>query len=286
MSGELDFPILFREALRNALQEDLGHGDITSVLTVPGETKATARIIAKEDIVLAGAPVVKEIFSLIDPDVAVSILVSDGSFVRKGETIAELSGGARSLLAGERTALNVLQRISGVATLTRAYVDRVKGLPVRIVDTRKTTPGMRFLEKYGVAMGGGVNHRFGLYDGILIKDNHVKIAGGVRNALERAKKAHHLLKMEVEVRNLGELAEALEAGADVIMLDNMSVAQMKEAVRVTRGNRAGVILDASGNVGIGNVREIAETGVDLISVGALTHSVRAVDISMKIVDVL
>ena len=199
---------------------------------------------------------------------------------KKGEVIAEISGNARSLLAGERISLNILQRISGIATMTRAYVEKVSGLPVKIADTRKTTPGMRFMEKYGVKIGGGVNHRFGLYDGILIKDNHIKIAGGVGKAVGLTKNARHLLKIEVEVKNFDELREALNAGADVIMLDNMSVDEMKEAVTIAKGR---AVIEASGNVNLENIRGIAETGTDIISIGALTHSARAVDISMKII---
>jgi nicotinate-nucleotide pyrophosphorylase (carboxylating) len=199
------------------------------------------------------------------------------------DILATLSGGARSLLAGERTALNILQRISGIATLTKAYVERVRDLPVKITDTRKTTPGLRLLEKCAERTGGGANHRFGLYDGILIKDNHIQMAGGVAEAVRRAKAGHHLLKLEVEVRNLAEVEDALRAGADVIMLDNMTVPEMAEAVRVIRRTREGVLVEASGNVNLDTVRGIGETGVDIISVGALTHSARAVDISMKMV---
>jgi len=260
--------------------EDIGHGDITSLLTVPEDSEAKARITAKEDFVLAGMPFVKEVFDAIDTSVAVRVSVQEGAAVKKGEVIAEISGNARSLLAGERISLNILQRISGIATMTRAYVEKVSGLPVKIADTRKTTPGMRFMEKYGVKIGGGVNHRFGLYDGILIKDNHIKIAGGVGKAVGLTKNARHLLKIEVEVKNFDELREALNAGADVIMLDNMSVDEMKEAVTIAKGR---AVIEASGNVNLENIRGIAETGTDIISIGALTHSARAVDISMKII---
>lgn len=260
--------------------EDLGHGDITSLLTVPEDHVSGANIIAKEQFLLAGMPFVREIFKTVDEGVELNVLVQEGSEVGKGDIIAEVSGKTRSLLAGERIVLNTLQRISGIASITKSYTDKVKGLPVRITDTRKTVPGMRFMEKYGVKTGGGRNHRFGLYDGILIKDNHIKIAGGVRKAVEAARMGHHLLKIEVEVKNFVELGEALDSGADIIMLDNMSVKDMTEAVRVVNGR---ALLEASGNVNLDNVREIAETGVDIISVGALTHSARAVDISMKII---
>jgi len=276
----MDDSLLLKETIRIAIYEDIGHGDITSLLIVPEYKKAKASIIAKEDIILAGVPFIKEVFNAIDPGVEIQIFFDEGSRVKKGDIIAKISGSARSLLAGERISLNILQRISGIATMTNQYVKKVNGLPVKIADTRKTIPGMRLMEKYGVRIGGGVNHRFGLYDGILIKDNHIKVAGGVKRAIELAKKGHHLLKIEVEVKNLDELKEALDAGADVIMLDNMSITDMKKAVKIAKGK---AILEASGNVNLENIRSIAETGVDIISIGALTHSARAVDTSMKIV---
>lgn len=272
-----------KDFIKAALSEDLGHGDITSSLII-GVEKASANIIAKEAFILAGMPYVRDVFDAIGGDTRIDIFFADGAHVRKGDIIARLSGSAKSLLAGERVALNILQRLSGIATATGAFVEKVKGLPVKIVDTRKTTPGMRLLEKYAVTVGGGANHRFGLYDGILIKDNHIKIAGGVKRAVDLVKRAHHLLKIEVEVKDIIELKEALDAGADVIMLDNMSVEDMQRAVKIARSLNNKVLLEASGNVNIRNVRGIAETGVDIISVGALTHSARAVDISMKISD--
>jgi nicotinate-nucleotide pyrophosphorylase (carboxylating) len=275
---------LIASILELALREDLGHCDITSHLTIPPELKAKARIIAKEPLVVGGMIFVREVFSLVGGEVSVHELFDEGATVAAGSVIAEISGRARSLLAGERTALNILQRVSGVSTVTREYVERVAGLAVKIVDTRKTAPGMRMMEKYGVYLGGGANHRFGLSDGVLIKDNHIKLAGGIGAAVSRAKATYHLLKIEVEVSSLDGVREAIDAGADVIMLDNMSVPAMREAVAFARGIDPRVLLEASGNVSLGNVRQIAETGVDLISVGALTHSARAVDISMKIVD--
>ncbi|MBF0505647.1 MAG: carboxylating nicotinate-nucleotide diphosphorylase [Nitrospirae bacterium] len=274
------FSGLIAETIRLALTEDLGHGDITSSLIVQEDRDARTIIRAKEDLVLAGMPFVREVFSIIDSCVEVNAFLAEGADVSKGGEIAEVKGNARGLLAGERTALNILQRVSGIATLTRAYQRLVSDLPVKIVDTRKTTPGMRFMEKYGVRIGGGSNHRYGLYDGILIKDNHIRIARGVKEAVGMAKKGHHLLKIEVEVSSFDELREALDAGADVVMLDNMSVEDMAQAVKITKGR---ALLEASGNVNITNVRTIAETGVDLISVGALTHSAKAADISMKII---
>lgn len=266
--------------MRLALLEDLGHGDITSLLIVAEGKAAKAVVRAKEDLVLAGMPFVKEVFSLVDPCIEIKSFFDEGDEITKGAVIAEVEGNARALLAGERTALNLLQRVSGIATLTRSYKKLVSDLRVKIVDTRKTSPGMRFFEKYGVRAGGGDNHRYGLYDGVLIKDNHIRIAGGVKEAVRLAKKTHHLLKIEVEVGNFDELQDALDAGADVIMLDNMTSSDMIQAVKITNGR---ALLEASGNINIENIRAMAETGVDLISIGALTHSARAVDISMKIV---
>lgn len=280
MDRELNYSFLVQEIIRLALAEDIGQGDITSLLTVPADKAATALIKAKEDLILAGMPFVKEVFRAVDPAIRIKVLHNEGEKLTEGTVIAELSGNARSLLAGERLALNILQRISGIATLTRAYVEKAAGLPVRIVDTRKTTPGMRVMEKYGVTIGGGANHRFGLFDGILIKDNHITAAGGVREAITLARKAHHLMKIEVEVKNFDELNEALDAGADIIMLDNMSPADMMKAAGIVNGR---ALLEASGGVTLDTLRTIAETGIDLISIGALTHSARAMDISMKIV---
>ncbi|NOZ24518.1 MAG: carboxylating nicotinate-nucleotide diphosphorylase [Nitrospirae bacterium] len=273
-----------RSFLVAALNEDIAHGDITTELTVPEEHVSEAAVIAKDDFVLAGLPFVREVFALVDARIGFVEAVSDGSPVLKGSVIATLKGSTRGLLAGERLALNILQRLSGIATLTSRFVELVSGTGACIVDTRKTTPNMRYLEKYAVRMGGGNNHRFGLYDGILIKDNHIKAAGGIRRAIERTRgKVHHLMKIEVEVSTIEELAEAIQAGADIIMLDNMPVEVMREAVATARTYSPTPLLEASGGVSIDNVREIALTGVDLISVGALTHSAPSVDISMKIV---
>jgi nicotinate-nucleotide pyrophosphorylase (carboxylating) len=272
-----------KEVVRSALEEDLGHGDITSSLII-GDEKANAHIIAKEAFILAGMPFLAEVFDSVGGVVKIDLLFADGAHVKKGDILARLSGLAKSLLAGERVALNILQHLSGIATTAGNFVEKVKDLPVRIVDTRKTTPGLRLLEKYAVTVGGGANHRFGLYDGILIKDNHIKIAGGVKKAIGLTKKSPHLLKIEVEVKDMEELKEALDGGADVIMLDNMSVAEMLTAVKTARACNNKILLEASGGVNLQNVRDIAETGVDIISVGALTHSARAVDISMKIID--
>lgn len=269
-----------REFIRTALNEDIGHGDITSDLIV-GDRMASANIMAKEPFVLAGMPFVIEVFDIICRNTKLDIFIDEGSRVERGDIIAAIAGSAKDLLAGERTALNILQRLSGIATLTAAFVDRIRGLPAKIVDTRKTAPGMRFMEKYAVTTGGASNHRFGLFDGILIKDNHISIAGGVREAISIAKKASHLLKIEVEVRDIDEARIAVEHGADVIMLDNMSVSEMKKTVAAAHSLKNSIMIEASGGVTLDNVRDIAETGVDLISVGAITHSARAVDISMK-----
>lgn len=279
---------LIKETIRIALLEDIGSGDVTSSIVIPDDIQSRAHIIAKDDFVLAGMPFVKEVFNSIDPNIAIKIFFGEGSNIKNGDVIAEINGNLRGLLAGERVSLNILQHVSGIATLTKEFVERVKGLHVRITDTRKTIPAMRIMEKYGVRMGGGYNHRFGLSDGVLIKDNHIKAAGGIKEAVARAMTAHHLLKIEVEVKTLSELEEALNASPDVIMLDNLSLDDMRKAV-IMRNARCEslntkIILEASGGVNLENVRGIAETSVDIISVGALTHSARAVDISMKIID--
>ncbi len=269
--------------LRAALQEDLGNSDLTTELLIPENHISRAEIVAKEDLVLAGIDVALEVFRLLQPDVRVSKSFEDGSYVKGGNIICQIEGYTRGLLSGERVALNLLQHLSGIATLTARFVREVSDTGVKIVDTRKTTPGLRALEKYAVRVGGGYNHRFGLFDGILIKDNHISTAGGIKKAVERAReKAHHLLKIEVEVKNLDEVKEALEAGADVIMLDNMVVEEMREAVKQIRRRAPEVLIEASGGVRLENIREIALAGVDIISVGALTHSARAVDIGMYI----
>ncbi len=268
------------DMLQRALEEDIGSGDITTSLLIPEESNSIAQYIAKEDFILAGLPFARELFRLIEPSVHIKTTVDDGSRVRSGESIGEISGKTRSILTGERVSLNILQRLSGIATMTSMYVEKIKGTRAKIVDTRKTTPCLRFMEKYAVRIGGGHNHRFGLFDGILIKDNHIKALGSIRKAVEKAKTAHHLTNIEVEVNNLRDLDVAIEAGADIVMLDNMSIADMKEAVRFSDSK---VLLEASGGINLENVRAVAETGVDLISVGALTHSSSSVDISLEIV---
>lgn len=261
-----------------ALAEDIGTGDVTTAATIAEGTLVRAQLVAKEDFLLAGIEVAARVFQLLDPAVAFEPLIHDGQSVRRGEVLAWIKGEAAVLLQGERVALNLLQRMSGVATLTSRYVAEVEGTRAVIVDTRKTTPGLRMLEKYAVRIGGGGNHRMALYDGVLIKENHIAAAGGIPPAVARARrKVPHTLKIEVEVRSQDEVAEALAAGADILLLDNMELDQLRAAVELVDGR---AITEASGGVNLDTVHLIAETGVDLISVGALTHSYRAVDISM------
>ncbi|MCK4623025.1 MAG: carboxylating nicotinate-nucleotide diphosphorylase [Desulfuromonadales bacterium] len=261
-----------------ALQEDIGLGDITTEVTVAPETVARAQLVAKEDFTLAGIDIAATVFHTLDPGVNFEKLLEDGHKVRRGAVIAWIKGRASVLLQGERVALNLLQRMSGIATLTSRYVELVAGTAAVIVDTRKTVPGLRALDKYSVRMGGGRNHRIGLFDGVLIKENHIAAAGGITAAVERARRRlPHTLKIEVETQNLDEATEALAAGADIIMLDNMTLAEMRQGVELI-DQRA--LIEASGGVNLDTVRDIAETGVDIISVGALTHSVKAADISM------
>jgi nicotinate-nucleotide pyrophosphorylase (carboxylating) len=269
-----------KDLIARALQEDLGPGDATSEATIRPESASIAVMLAKQDLVLAGLDIARAVFHYLDPDIQFTAFVKDGDRVNAGTELAKLTGNTRALLAGERVALNLLQHLSGIATLTAQYVEKVKGLETEVLDTRKTLPGLRRLEKYAVRIGGGRNHRFGLYDGVLIKDNHIKASGGIAKAIQNARKnAHHLLKLEVETKNLEEVREALDSRADIIMLDNMPVAMMREAVKLIAGR---VLVEASGNVTLDTVRAIAETGVDLISSGSLTHSAPAADISMKI----
>jgi nicotinate-nucleotide pyrophosphorylase (carboxylating) len=269
-----------RRIIEGALREDIGSGDVTTGSVLTGREKGRARAVAKADMVIAGIQVFKEVFLAVDPEIRFLGKLRDGQPAKRGDTIAEVSGRLSSILQAERVALNFFQRMCGVATLTRNYVDRVMGTKAKILDTRKTAPGLRVLDKYAVKAGGGHNHRFALYDGVLIKDNHITAAGGITPAVRRAADARTpTLKIEVEVKNLKEAEEALKAGADMIMLDNMSLKNMEEAVRFIAGK---VPVEASGNISILNVREVAETGVDYISAGALTHSVSAADISIII----
>ena len=264
--------------VRTALAEDIGLGDVTSEVTVTRDAVARAELVAREDFTLAGLDVAAAVFYALDSTVRFEKLFIDGQTVHKGEVIAWLKGKASILLQGERVALNLLQRMSGIASLTAQYVAEVKGTNAKIVDTRKTVPGLRALDKYSVRMGGGRNHRIGLFDGVLIKENHIVAAGGISAAIVRAKEQiSHTLKIEIETRDLVEVEEALQAGADIIMLDNMSLEEMRQGVELIAGR---ALVEASGGVNLVRVRSIAETGVDIISVGALTHSVSAADISM------
>ena len=276
----MEIPSSVIDLIHRALEEDIGPGDITTSLLIPDENESRALYIAKGNFVLAGLPFSREVFQILDPSISFKMFYNEGVNVIKGDVVAEVHGKTRAILSGERVSLNILQRLSGIATLTSMYVDRIKGLKTKIVDTRKTTPCQRFMEKYAVRMGGGGNHRFGLFDGILIKDNHIEAVGSIKEAVKLAKSSYRLAKIEVEVENLYDLKEAIKAGADIVMLDNMSVSDIKEAVKISNGR---VLLEASGGVKLENVRDIAEAGVDLISVGALTHSAVAVDISLKIV---
>jgi nicotinate-nucleotide pyrophosphorylase (carboxylating) len=265
------------------LNEDIGRGDITTQATVMRSQSAKGRFIAKEPMVVAGLEAAEAVFSTLDSQQQIEAFVSDGDEVEAGKVIARTTGFADVLLAGERLALNLMQRLSGIATHTRRFVEAVEGTNAQIVDTRKTTPGLRMLEKYAVATGGARNHRFGLDDGVLIKDNHIALAGGVATAVERARKAvGHLHKVEVEVSRERDLRDAVEAGADILLLDNQTPEETRKLVEIARSLKPDVLLESSGGITLENVRAYAEAGVDLISVGALTHSARAVDISFKI----
>jgi nicotinate-nucleotide pyrophosphorylase (carboxylating) len=269
--------------IRTALEEDIGAGDITTAAALIGDEMGVARVTAKTEMVVAGIDLFGEVFLTLDPALCFTARRQDGEKVAEGDLLAEISGRLASILTAERVALNLFQRMSGIATMTRRYVDAVAGKRVKILDTRKTAPGLRILDKYAVRAGGGCNHRFALYDGVLIKDNHIVAAGGIGPAVERVRaRIPHTLKIEVEVKNGAELEEALAAGADAVLLDNMSLAEMASAVARVEGR---IPLEASGNMTLERIREVAETGVDLISVGALTHSVIAADISLNVTQV-
>lgn len=265
-----------------AYSEDIGAGDITTDNFIPrGEIK-TARLVAKEEGIVAGLPVVEMVFRRFDENFEWKVLLNDGEKVVKGDIIAEFSGSYRAILSGERIALNFLQRMSGIATYSHRFTELTRGTKVKILDTRKTLPGYRYLDKYSVRMGGGSNHRFGLYDMVMIKDNHIQIAGGITPAVKAIReKIPVSIKIEVETTTIEEVKEALEAGADIIMLDNMSNDEMRNAVSIIDG-RAKV--EASGNMTLERIKEVARTGIDYISIGALTHSVKGLDISQQIVD--
>lgn len=262
------------------LQEDVGSGDVTTMSTIPADERGVGILYAKESGVIAGLSIAQQVFETVDPALVFTASVEEGAHVTKGDQLAEVSGSVRSILSGERLALNLMQRLSGIATQTNAYVQAVSGTKARVVDTRKTTPGLRFLEKYAVRVGGGHNHRFALYDAVMIKDNHIKGAGGIAQAVAAARaQIPHTMTIEVEAETLEQVQEALDAGADIIMLDNMSNADMTKAVVLIQGK---ALVEASGGVNLETIRSIAMTGVDVISVGALTHSVKAFDISLDL----
>ena len=263
-----------------ALEEDIGSGDITTNFLIPPHAMSEASIVAKEDLVVAGLAVAKAVFQRLDPDVEFVANAADGQDVEKGSTVVKLIGRLSALLTGERTALNFMQRLSGIATNVRGYMRLIENHPVRLVDTRKTTPGWRVLEKYAVRIGGAANHRMGLYDAVLIKDNHIAGCGGIGPAVAAIRnRVSHLTKIEVEAATLAEVDDAIAAGADVIMLDNMDLEMIRQAVRKIDKQ---ALVEVSGGVTQKDLKALAATGVDLISVGALTHSARAVDLSMRI----
>jgi nicotinate-nucleotide pyrophosphorylase (carboxylating) len=272
----------FQELIDQALKEDIGTGDLSTRI-LPEDLTGLAKLYAKQEGVVAGLELVEQVFQRVDPRIQVQRLAKDGDIVEVGGVVLELVGPFSSILQGERTALNFLQHLSGIATATKRAVDRVAGLPVRIVDTRKTLPGWRALQKYAVRVGGGQNHRFGLYDAVMLKDNHLAAVGGLTEAVQRIRaQVGHMVKIEVECESLEQVKEAVSCGVDVIMLDNMDLEQMREAVQYI-DRRA--IVEASGGMKEERLREVAKTGVDLISIGALTNSVKALDFSLDLGDI-
>lgn len=267
--------------IETAIIEDMNNGDITTDNLIDKDSTDIAEIMVKEDGVIAGLDLAEKIYSFLDEDIVFEKLINDGDKAKKGEIIARVKGRTRTILKGERTVLNFMQRMSGIATLSSVYAEKIKDYNTRVVDTRKTTPCLRPLEKYAVRIGGAYNHRYNLSDAVMIKDNHIKAAGGIKEAINKIRvKIPHTVKIEVEVETLEGLNEALEAKADIIMLDNMSIEKMKEAVKI---NNSRAILEASGNITLERIENVAKTGVDVISVGALTHSFRALDISLNII---
>lgn len=271
---------VIRDIIARALAEDIGPGDVTTRIVLSGNEAGTARAVAKSPLTLAGCDVFRDVFHAVDPHLTVEFCNKDGDKVTPGSVIAHVTGRLASILMAERTALNFFQRMSGIATTTRLFVGALEGTKTQLLDTRKTAPGLRILDKYAVSVGGGCNHRYALFDGILIKENHITAAGGIREAIFRARQYRPpMLKIEIEVKNLTELSEAIAGGAEIVMLDNMPMEEIRQAVAVTEGR---VPLEASGGITLERVREIAQTGVDFISVGCLTHSVQAADISLLV----
>jgi nicotinate-nucleotide pyrophosphorylase (carboxylating) len=275
-------PGQIRNIIETALSEDIGAGDVTTNAIVGRDKTGQARAIAKDDFIVAGIDIFRDVFIILDKTIEFKCLIGDGQIAKKGEIIAEVSGSLFYILQAERVALNLFQRMCGIATLTSQYVEAVKGTKAKILDTRKTMPGLRLLDKMAVKIGGGFNHRMGLYDAVLIKDNHIAAAGGITQAVT-AQKSYltKAMKIEVETKNLQEVKKALASGVDIILLDNMTAPEMKQAVTLINGK---ALVEASGNVSLQSVAAIAATGVDYISIGELTHSVRAADISLKIVN--
>lgn len=272
--------LLLRKIVEEALKEDIGFGDLTTECIVPENMYSKAIILAKEEGIIAGLPVAKEVFKVLDDSVRFNETKNDGEKVEKGDIVLEIHGKTKAILIGERTALNFLQRLSGIATYTKKCVDIVSPYGVKILDTRKTTPLLRILEKYAVKTGGGENHRFGLYDMVLIKDNHIKAAGGITNAVKRVKeKLSHVYKIEVEVSTIEELKEALENKVDIILLDNMDPSTLKEAVSLAKGR---VLIEVSGKISLEKLEDIAKLGVNFISIGSLTHSFKSLDLSLEL----
>ncbi len=269
------------DLIKRALEEDIGYGDITTLSLIPAEQESRGLFVAKTPGIVAGIKVSQAVFAYLDAKIEFKVLKNDGETIIPGDVIAVVRGKTRTLLTGERTALNFLQRLSGVASKTRKMVDLIKYSSAELLDTRKTTPGLRVLEKYAVGIGGARNHRFGLFDGVMIKDNHIQAVGSIQQAVSAARqKVPHTIKIEVEVETIEQLREALQAQADIIMLDNMDIYEMIEAVKITDGQ---ALLEASGGINEGNLADVARTGVDFISMGALTHAVSSLDISFDII---
>ncbi len=269
-----------KKIIKRALKEDIARGDITTNAIISKKSKSIGRFLVKSDGVICGLSIAKMVFEELDKNISFKMFCKDGDFLKAGTIAAEIKGSERTLLTGERTALNFMQRLSGISTMAHSYSEKLKDTTAQLLDTRKTVPGLRMLDKYAVKKGGGKNHRIGLYDMVLIKDNHIKAAGSITKAVSLIRNKYgNKFRIEVETKNIDEVREALETKADIIMLDNMSIEIMKEAVKIIAGKAK---TEASGNITSENIAEVASTGVDFISVGALTHSVKALDISMKI----